>query len=435
MNKFRRLVREKLLINSINEKCIDPKRRELTKIIIDILATLNGVSLIGYRKVPMDPVQEFQLTNVDYIHKTKNRNDIYISMSEDIVDNIEIYVLIDEERITTGVLPVSKANTRRSLYSIPKLEYTSESTVKKIMEYDPNFHPTNDPRTQEDLIIKFNLYVPRLKNNVIILNGNHYFNKYYIEDAIQVTRAGKLKCQHPVYVSYLDITNDCFKLQIFGKTYNPLLFLSGVEMLDDNYINAILDVVKTPEKRDYYLKVIENTKDDLENYELTAEELDSLDNIYESIPASDILNYIGLYIRSKESDDNSSCISLHTSLKSKFLNDMKRALKMGGKRNARKQPPNELKAKINIDPRTVCTIIKNSNQYQLSKSANEVDSYNFFGYVSNIEDAENLYIDRKFTKDQLGIIDPIGSSNTSDNVGLSGILVFSIPDDKLKIEE
>lgn len=431
--KFKNRVRKKLLINTINEYCIAPERRELRKIVLDILGCLSGVRFFGYRVVPMDPVQDFQLTNVDYLHKTKNKKDIYVNMSEDIVENIECYVLLDDDRVTAASLAVSKANTRRVLNALPKLAWKNTKLEEEIQTWDLSYMPTQDPRTQDNLLIKFNLYVPRLKNNVIVLNGNHYFNKYYIEEGAQITRAGKLKCQHPVYISYLEVDKSIeqFRLNIFKKNHNPFVFLEDLSLISDEYRAAILDDLPDDRKA-YYNRVIDNTLEHA--YNIDTSEMDTVDNVSEAIPSSDVLNYIALYIRAIETGVTSSTISLHTSLKARLLSDMKKSLKLGGKKKSKKQPPNELKGKINIDPRTVCTIIKNSNQYQLSKSANEVDIYHFFGYISNIEDTENVSTDRKFKMDQLGIIDPIGTS-TSDNVGLAGVLVFSIPDEKIKMEE
>ena len=83
--KFNNRVREKLSINSINPMVVDKERRELKTIVVDILKTVTGVRLYGYRMLPVNLEEDFRMTNVDYMHKTKTKEDIYIDMSDDVI--------------------------------------------------------------------------------------------------------------------------------------------------------------------------------------------------------------------------------------------------------------------------------------------------------------------------------------------------------------
>ena len=52
--KLRNRIRQKVSINSINEMVIDGNRRELKNIVVDILKTVTGVRLYGYRMMPVN---------------------------------------------------------------------------------------------------------------------------------------------------------------------------------------------------------------------------------------------------------------------------------------------------------------------------------------------------------------------------------------------
>lgn len=430
--KFRNRIRQRLSINSINPLVVDKNRRELKSIVVDILKTITGVRLYGYRMTPVIPEEDFERTNIDYLHKTKNKKDIYVDMSDDVIDNMEVYFILSEEKVARGTIEVSRANTRRQLNVLPQLEWHDEDIEKEIKEYDLSYLPSHDPKTQESLFVKVNLYIPRLINNVIRLNGNHYFNKFYIQDSATLTRNGKLKCQHPSYVSYMDIDKDklTFRTNIFKASYNPLLFLKTLNDITPGFRAVLFDGIEDEEQREYFELVLNNT---IEDAELQIEAGIDIDNVADSIPASEVLENIYRFVKASTVGSTEDVISLHTSLKGKLRIDVRKGLKILGKKSKR-QSLDDYKSKINVDPRTVCTIIKNNKQYALTKSANEIDIWNFFGYVSNIEEVDTIAYDRNFRKEHLGVIDPIATS-TSDNVGLAGLLVFSIPDSKLKLSE
>ena len=97
--KLRNRIRERLSINSINEMVIDSNRRELKNIVVDILKTVTGVRLYGYRMIPVNLEEDFKMTNIDYMHKTKNKDDIYIDMSDDVISCMECYFVLSEDKI------------------------------------------------------------------------------------------------------------------------------------------------------------------------------------------------------------------------------------------------------------------------------------------------------------------------------------------------
>jgi hypothetical protein len=439
--KLRNRIRQKVSINSINEMVIDGNRRELKNIVVDILKTVTGVRLYGYRMMPVNLEEDFKMTNIDYMHKTKNKDDIYIDMSDDVISCMECYFVLSEDKISKHTVGYGKANTRREITTLPKLDWFDERLRAEILTYPLDIvSPNKDVDTSlQSLLIRVNLYIPRLVNNVIKLNGNHYFNKFHIQNNISLTKEGKLKYQHPSYVSYMyfdDSKNSkktIFVTSAFGKIYNSLLFLEKDDSLTEAQIENILSPIDddNEEVKDYYRAIIKNTIEDLQF--LDREDPD-VENIRDTISGRDVRDAMYSYIIAQTSDGkNEETISLHTSLRSKLRNEIKKGLKIAGRR-AKKQNLEDYRSKVNVDPRTVCTIIKNNNQYSITKSANEVDIYNFFGYVSNIEDSEELERDRTFTIAQLGIIDPIGTS-TSENVGLAGGLAFSIPDIHLSHKE
>ena len=431
--KFNNRIREKLSINSINPMVVDKERRELKTIVVDILKTVTGVRLYGYRMLPVNLEEDFRMTNVDYMHKTKTKEDIYIDMSDDVISCMECWFLLSEDKVSDNTIGPGKANTRRELLSLPKLEWHDEHLKQEILTYDLNMMSTEEE--PQSLFIRVNLYIPRLINNVIRLNGNHYFNKFHIQDSISLTKEGKLKCQHPSYVSYLSVDKSpntgepIFITNIFSSNYNSLLFLGRNPELTKKDVEKILDIEDEDRKAEF-AQILENTIEDLDYWDL--EDMD-VENVRDSIPPTDVVDSLYRYIIATTYGGTEEVISLHTSLRGKLRMEIKKGLKIAGKK-AKKQNLNTYKSKINVDPRTVCTIIKNNNQYAITKSANEVDVYNFFGYISNIEDDAEITRDRSFRMDQLGIIDPIGTS-TSDNVGLAGLLAFSIPDVHLSHKE
>ena len=429
---FQNKMREKLCIDILNKNIIDPKRRELKPIIVDLISCIPNLKFLGYRNIPMDPVQDFKLTNVDYLHKTRNRNDIYVSMSDDVVENIEVYCILNEDIISSASLKVAKSLSKKFLKTIPKLDYIDEDIYNEIDAYDSGYASYDDNDYDGSLFVVFNLYIPRLINNVIRLNGNPYFNKFNIKEGAVLTRAGKLKCQHPIYVSYLvlDKTTETFKTQIFNYLFNSFMFVKNLNVIDDDFINDVTEDIPSNRKA-FYKRVIQNTlnqANEIRNSVIPSEEMENFENAKDSIPSADILDAIRNFISVSEIGSQEFSMSLHSSIRIRFLKDMKKSLKLSSKR-AKKQSASKIKGKINVDPRTVCTIIKNSNQFAYEKAANEVDTYHFFGYVSNLDvDDENISTNRRFERASLGIIDPIGSSASSENIGLTGMLVFNIPD-------
>lgn len=430
--KFINRIRERLCINSLNDTCMNSELRELKPIVLDLVKCIPNLKCYGYRNISMDPVQDFKLTNVDYLHKTKNREDVYVSMADDVVENVEVYCVLNEDLISVNGLKAARSLTKRYVSCIPKLDYVDEDLHNEIMTYEEGYMSCDEDDYDGSLFIVFNLYIPRLINNVIRLNGNPYFNKYYIQEGATLTRLGKLKCQHSIYVSYMSIdkSTETFRTHIFDNDFNSFVFVRNLSAVDEDYINDILDNI--PEaKREYYRRVINNTLQQAQLFksgEGTAEEVESYESVKDNITSSDILESVKNFILVTEIGSQDFSMSLHNSLRIKFLRDMKKSLKLSAKKT-KKLSPSKIKSKINVDPRTVCTIIKNSNQYSLDKSANEVDTYHFFGYVSNLDaDDTNIATNRKFERTSLGLIDPIGSSASSENIGLTGMLVFTIPD-------
>ena len=168
--KFNNRIREKLSINSINPMVVDKERRELKTIVVDILKTVTGVRLYGYRMLPVNLEEDFRMTNVDYMHKTKTKEDIYIDMSDDVISCMECWFLLSEDKVSDNTIGPGKANTRRELLSLPKLEWYDEHLKQEILTYDLNMMSAEEE--PQSLFIRVNLYIPRLINNVIRLNGN-----------------------------------------------------------------------------------------------------------------------------------------------------------------------------------------------------------------------------------------------------------------------
>jgi len=160
---------------------IDSNRRELKNIVVDILKTVTGVRLYGYRMIPVNLEEDFKMTNIDYMHKTKNKDDIYIDMSDDVISCMECYFVLSEDKISKHTVGYGKANTRREISTLPKLDWFDEKLRAEILTYPLDIvSPNKDVDISlQSLLIRVNLYIPRLVNNVIRLNGNHYFNKFH----------------------------------------------------------------------------------------------------------------------------------------------------------------------------------------------------------------------------------------------------------------
>lgn len=429
--KFGTRIRQKISINTINEKVIDTSKRELHNIIIDILRTIPRIDFFGYKLRPVDPEEDFRLTNVDYLHKTKSDR-IHIDLSEDVIDAMDIYFLMQENRVSEKYLNHARANARREVPSLD-LDYYCPKKMEEVMNYDKGFiYQENDPKTKESMFVKITLYVPRLKNNVLILNGNHYFNKYYLNEGARMTRNGQLIMQHHSYTSYLSIKDDIFQISIFGKVYNPFHFYDPTT----EFIEQLLDIDDV-DKKAYFTKVIKNTIEDFETFESDIDIDMDIDDKRSIISRSDIMEGLNKFIYcTMNGNAYEDTLSLHTTLKKHLRIVLIQALKMGGVKQKRVEL-SQYKATLNVDPRMICTIIKKYKQYSLSKSTNEVDVYNYFGYVSTMEDSEDSVSGktRNFTKAQLGMLCPLGSSSSADNIGLSGMLVFSVDDKKLRIVE
>lgn len=430
--KFGTRIRQRLSINTINENVVNPESRELHGIVVDILKTIPRINLYGYKIGSVDPEQDFRMTNVDYLHKTKSTR-VHIDMSQDIIDCLTCYFIIDDNCISEKFSDYAKSNMKKEALTLD-LDWVDERLKHEVLSFDKNMLPTGDPKTRESQFLKISLYVPRLKNNVLTLNGNHYFNKYFLAEGARITRNGDMVIQHHSYTSYLGVTDDIFRVSIFGKTYNPFHFCDASE----EFISYILDDIACDEDRNKYNEILRNT---IQCYEDFMEEIDDdleldIEDKKNIITKSDIIEGIRRYIHCAVNGNVvEDTLSLHSSLKKNLRIEIMQSLKLtGGK--LRRTDLVEFKAKRNLDPRTVCTIIKKYKQYALSKSTNEIDLYNFFGYVSTIEeDEETVAKTRNFTPEQLGLICPLSSSTSTDNVGLAGMLVFSVPDSKIKLVE
>lgn len=438
---IRQMIREKLSINTLNEKLM--QNRELHHIVFDIIDTIPHITLYGYSLKPLDYAEDFKQTNRDYLYKT-SASDSYenmaIDMRNDVVDCAELHLLLTEDKCSVSTLDVVKANTKREALSL-KLDYVNPEVKAKIMNYDVNYYPNEDLGTQTSLFLTFNLYIPRLTNNVMILNNNHYFNKYYIQRAIKLTEKGKLVLKHHSYTSYFSLDEDTktFKLEIFGKRYNPLVFANVDDMptLYDKIKENIGDYPYMTEFSEYFNNTIieaDTIMNDIQNDTVTHEELAA--EIYDKcniVRPNDVFNAFLDYTKAQVFNISDDTISLHSTLKGELRIAIQKSLKLTGK--MRRVNIYEYKSKISIDPRTICTVIKSRKHYEMDKSANEIDTFNFFTYISAMDGESNVtHLNRNFQRKQIGVIDPIGTT-TSENVGLAGLLCFSIPDKYIKEKE
>lgn len=425
---IRQEIRNKLSIDTLNHKLME--NRELHDVVFAILDTIPHVRLYGYKIKPLNYVEDFTQTNIDYLHKATSSNGysgMAIDMRKDIVDCAEVYLLLTEDKCSVATLNVAKANTKREILSL-KLDYVNEKIKADIMTYDLNY-----VATQESLLIKFNLYIPRLTNNVMLLNNNHYFNKYYIQKAIKLTAKGKLEIKHHSYKSYFlaDDELKMFTLSIFGKIYNPLVFSNEDEF--ESIMDKVVDEIGDSE---YMIKFDEYFKNTVSNYHSIIDEANANDEVLDKrriVRPNDMYNAFVDYAKAQVFEVNEDTISLHNTIKGELRIELLKSLKLTGK--MKRSNLIAYKSSISVDPRTVCTIIKSHRHYELGKSANEIDTFNFFTYISSLDNEEGVVVvNRNFQRKQIGVIDPIGTT-TSENVGTAGLLCFSIPDKYIRERE
>lgn len=462
-NRLYELMQEKI----VNESILDPELRDMIPVVIETLKKLPKLTMVGYRKERINPRKQFEIEMEDSIIKktnnTKRNNVEYsIDLEESKVDILRCYFIITPEIISDSKKDVAITNTKYKLLRVmDRLDEVFESELlTELLESKDRVSTENvDPENEDvNMVLEVPFLVPRLVDGqYFLLNNRRFFSAFYLQREARVTNEGKLEIVNinpgayngeDEILSYIYLTDEeteeeVIEYYFFGNKLNPFCFLPNnikLHKMFPEYFSYRARVYNDkrnkiePETKEG--KILLRTYNKWRNEDRAKfrrarkkslegdEENDYVYKLISKINPDEIVDAINAVLNP---GDQIIMFDIHKSLR-KFLK-INIIDSFPGFR--KRQQPSMVKKRYRINPETVVMIMKMKKQYTSTvvQAANTIDLFPRFTYISEMESGSKIKDKnlRKFRKKHVGLIDPIATS-TSENLGLSGGMVFSVPD-------
>lgn len=465
-NRLYELMQEKI----VNESILDPKLRDLNPVIIKTLKKLPKLTMVGYRKERINPRKLFEIEMEDSIIKktnnTKKNNVEYsIDLEDSKVDILRCYFIIKPDIVSPTKKDIAVTNTKYKLLQV--LDMLDEVFETKLLSdmlnskdkiASKNVDPDND---DVNLVLEVPFLVPRLMDDqYFLLNDRKFFSAFYLQREAHVTSKGKLEIVNinpgaykgdDEILSYIYLVDDgsgekFIEYMFFGNKLNPFCFLPDnikLHKIFPEYFSYRASVYN--DKRNTITPDTEEGKILLKTYNkwVGGDKVTFKKKREKSLMGGEEDDYVYKLIKIINDDEIIDAINSVLNPKNqRIMFDIHRSLRKFLKINiidsfpgfSKRQQPEKIKKRYRINPETVVMLMKMKKQYTSTvvQSANSIDIFPRFTYISEMESGskvknKNL---RKFRKNHVGLIDPIATS-TSENLGLSGMMVFSVPDEHI----
>lgn len=465
-NRLYELMQEKI----VNESILDPRLRDLNPVVIETLKKLPKLTMVGYKKERINPKKLFEIEMEDLIIKktnnTKRNNVEYsIDLEESKVDILRCYFIITPEIVSPTKKDISITNTKYKLYEIMsdldevfESKLLSEMLNSKDKVPSKNIDPDND---DVNMVLEVPFLIPRLVNDQYFqLNDRKFFSAFYLQREARVTSKGRLEIINinpgaydgdDEILSYIYLIDDdngdkVIEYMFFGNKLNPFCFLPNNIKLHKVF----------PEYFSYRVDVYNNKKNNIEPETEEGKILLRTYNKWKNKDKSIFCRKRDKSLKNEEEDDyvykliniinNDEIIDAIDAVlnpgNQRIMFDIHKSLRKFLKINIidsfpgfnKRQQPKKIKKRYRINPETVVMLMKMKKQYTstIVQSANTIDIFPRFTYISEMESGSKIKskVPRKFRMNHVGLIDPIATS-TSENLGLSGMMVFSVPDEHI----
>lgn len=479
--------------NIVNEDVY--KGRDILELAIELFKKTSKIMLLGHRTYVASPLDVFMMDMEDVLHKTtdvKNpynsecqviRSKIHMDLNKTKMDILHLYFVINPN-VLSGERREKAIDATRSrlndkvneiIYGAGTVDY--DSPAWRMLKTPPS--GTYYGEKDQDLFHEVKLYIPRLINkSYFLINNNRYYNGYYIKNKLSLTAKGELTISfddEKFALLYRNFKDKTLKVKIFKKDFNPFLFIFRdrdpvkIKDLFPDHFNQ----EKAMEEVTEYGKLIKKTYLEYEKMKNK--------NIDIDLDGDTIVRHINLFgenevLETKAGLDGEADINDTEDLPFEFkLNStiyketnnilnkkiLARAMKVeqiivkdinGDNKHtcafdedfgyAQMKKPNkdvgqdsklaELKRIIKFPPKMFLTTITTKPQFSKRSSANEVDIFELFRYITLMEGKFIAMDKRKFQQEQLGIIDPIGTSQSDSSVGISGQICYGVESKYLK---
>lgn len=442
----------------VNEDLLDPKLREIKPIVIETLKELPDLEMVGYKEEQVTPKKRFLIEMDDVIQKKGRNNkkdpmeymDFSVDLEKTKVDILRCYFIIDTTQISDTCKETALTNTKYRIMEVENiLDQVFDSELKEeIINREDKYDHRKEKDAELDLLIEVPLLIPRLINGqYYIMDGRKFFSAFYMKKTgtwttDSETGLPKLKITNIMPRPYknndelfsyiMKNENGILRYQFLGKMVNPFTvigdevslyeifpqFMKTKKKPKDENGQIILDTYnlwKNKERKEYNKEKEKHLNDnDLKDYKY---------KLLDQLNPKEVVDGIESFL---VPDDRKVKFDIHKSLR-KFLK-IEILERIPNFKNSRRDKADIVKSRINIDPEVVMKTMKKRKQFSstVADSTNVIDVFKRFAYISELGSGSQIKDPpRRFKMNQMGIVDPVATS-TSDNLGLSGMLCFSI---------
>ncbi|MGL6132340.1 MAG: hypothetical protein ACRCZ9_12080 [Fusobacteriaceae bacterium] len=485
---------KEFVVDGLQERIVNEKvyeGRDMEEFILSMFTNNSKIMLLGHKVYVPSPLDIFMMDMEDVLHKTtdvKNpydvecqviRSKIHLDLNKTKMDILHMYFVINPNVLggerRRNAIDVTRSRLASKIDSIKqggKLDMESPAWRMLNMAASGAYHPD----TAQDLFLEVKIYVPRLINRTyFLINNNRYYNGYYIKNKLSLTAKGELTISfddEKFALLYKSFKEKILKIRIFKTEFNPFLFIFRdqdpmrlKDMFPDHF-----NIEKAAEPTTEYGVLLKKTYIEYEKMKNKGTDID--------LDPETIIKHINLFgenevldvVKNEGENEQKESLDLpfefklnstvyketHHLLNKKILS---RAMKAESvikkepngdtktmyskdeefgytkmklpKESTQEKKLSDLKRTIKFPPKMFLSIISTKSQFSKRSAANEIDIYELFRYITLMEGRFIADDKRKYTLDQLGVIDPIGTSQ-SGSVGINGQICYGVDDGYLK---